>query len=440
MFSRKDLFRLLGPLIVEQVLAVLVGMVDVVMVAAVSEAAVSGVALVDSISILIIQLLAALATGGAVICSQYMGKKKAAVACEAAGQLMLITVVCSLVFAGIAVVANQHLLSLIFGSVDDSVMKNANIYFRITALSYPFIALYNSCAALYRSMGNSVVSMLTSVFMNTINVAGNAICVYGLHMGVEGVALPTLISRMAAAVLMLVLIQNPNNKIRIRKLAELRPKARLIRQILSVGVPSGLESGMFQFGKIALQSLVSTLGTTAIASYAVASNLVTLQYLPGNAIGLGLISIVGQCIGAGEKEQAKAYTKKLLLLNYLLLLVICSTMILGHKNLTGLYRLSAEADQLAGSLIIVHSLAMVIWPVSFTLPNALRASLDARFTMVVSVTSMWLFRIVLGYIFVRYLNLGLMGIWYGMFVDWTVRSCAFLLRFKGFTRRIHRIS
>ena len=275
MFTRKDLVKLLLPLIVEQLLAVLVGMADVVMVAAVGETAVSGVSLVDSISILIIQMLAALATGGSVVCAQYIGKKQPENACEAAGQLILITTMVSAVIAVVALLGNRHLLSMIFGKVEDSV-----------ALSYPFLAVYNSCAALYRAMGNSKVSMYASLVMNAINIAGNAICVFGLHMGVEGVGIPTLVSRAFAAILMLFLIQRPQNVIRIRNLQELRFNGRMIEDILKVGVPNGMENTMFQFGKLFLQSLVSSLGTVAIASYAVASNLVTFEYLVGNAIGL----------------------------------------------------------------------------------------------------------------------------------------------------------
>lgn len=439
MFSRRDLSRLLGPLIVEQILAVLVGMVDVVMVAAVSEAAVSGVALVDSISMLIIQLMAALATGGAVVCAQYIGKRRPDQACRAAGQLVLITATASVIIAVIAVAGNRSLLLLVFGRTEDAVMNNAVIYFRITALSYPFLAVYNAGAALFRSMGNSRVSMKASILMNGINVAGNAICIYGLHMGVEGVAIPTLISRIFAAVLIMYLVRDPGNAIRITNLAQLKPERYMIKKILAVGVPSGLESGMFQFGKLALQRLVATLGTASIAGFAVASNLVTLEYLAGNALGLGLITIVGQCVGAGEPEQARSYTKKLLAVNYAILAVVCSAMILGRVPIVGVYNLSAEASAMAQRLILVHSFAMVIWPPSFTLTNTLRAGFDARFTMVISVFSMWVFRIGFAYLFVNSFHMGVMGVWYGMFIDWAFRAAVFSLRFHGFTNRVRRV-
>lgn len=439
MFSKKDLMKLLGPLIIEQILTVLVGMVDVMMVASVGETAVSGVALVDSISLLIMQLLAALATGGAVVCSQYIGRHARVDACRAAGQLMVVTTSCSVLFAGIALIGNRSLLGLIFGQAEEAVMANAAVYFRITALSYPFLAVYNASAALYRSTGNSKVSMMVSVMMNAINITGNAICIYGLHMGVEGVALPTLISRAAAALLMLLLIRHPNNVIRVFSISQLKPDFSIIKKILVVGIPSGLESGMFQFGKITLQSLVATLGTTAIAGFAVASNLVTLQYLPGNALGLGLITIVGQCVGAGEYEQAKQYTKKLVLLNYLLLFAVCSLLIFGRYPIVGLYYLSSEASALARNLILVHACAMVLWPLSFVVPNALRASLDARFTMVISILSMWIFRIGFAYLFVKNMEMGVMGIWYAMFIDWGFRAVVFSGRFRGFTGRVRQV-
>lgn len=439
LFSRKDLIKLLGPLIVEQIMTVLVGMVDVVMVAAVGEAAVSGVALVDSVSILIIQLLAALATGGAVVCSQYIGKQRLEDACHGAGQLILITVMCSVLFAGAALLGGRRLLELVFGQAEEAVMKNAAIYFRITALSYVFLALYNSGAALFRSMGNSRVSMMASLVMNWINIVGNAICIYGLHMGVEGVAWPTLFSRVVAAVLMGYLVTRPGNAIHVSGLKDLVPDKEMVKRIMRVGIPSGLENGMFQFGKIALQSLVSTLGTASIASFAVASNLVTFHYLPGNALGLGLITIVGQCVGAGEYEQAKQYTKKLILANYGFLFVICGVMVIFSHPIVGMYHLSLEASELARKMILMHTAGMLIWPLAFPLPNTLRAALDSRFTMAVSVFSMWVFRIGFAYLFVKVWKVGVMGVWWGMFIDWIFRAAVFVARFCGFSSRARQV-
>lgn len=435
MFTRTQLFKLLAPLIVEQILTVLVGMADVVMVAAVGEAAVSGVSLVDSISILIIQIMGAMATGGAVVCSQYLGKRQVRDAGTAAGQLVFVTLAISLGVTAVALAGNRRLLSAIFGQVEREVMDNAQTYFLITAMSYPFIGLYNACAALFRSMGNAKVSMFTSLVMNGINITGNAVCVFGLKMGVAGVAYPTLVSRMTAAVLIFVLLQNRHNEIRISGLKALKPHSGMIRTILSVGIPGGLENGMFQFGKIFLQSLVSSLGTASIASYAVACNLVTLLYLPGNALGLGLITIVGQCVGAGKPREAMHYTKVLLAVNYLILAVLSMAMFFGTDLLVSFYNLSPEAAAISHVLLQAHCVAMILWPAAFTLPNALRAALDARFTMAVSVFSMWAFRIGFAYLFVYLFDLGVPGVWYGMFIDWVFRALVFAGRFAGFEKR-----
>ena len=429
MFTRTQLIKLLAPLIVEQILTVLVGMADVVMVAAVGEAAVSGVSLVDSISILIIQIMGAMATGGAVVCSQYLGKRQVRDAGTAAGQLVSVTLAISLGVTAVALAGNRRLLSAIFGQVEREVMDNAQTYFLITAMSYPFIGLYNACAALFRSMGNAKVSMFTSLVMNGINITGNAVCVFGLKMGVAGVAYPTLVSRMTAAVLIFVLLQNRHNEIRISGLKALKPHSGMIRTILSVGIPGGLENGMFQFGKIFLQSLVSSLGTASIASYAVACNLVTLLYLPGNALGLGLITIVGQCVGAGKPREAMHYTKVLLAVNYLILAVLSTAMFFGTDLLVSFYNLSPEAAAISHVLLQAHCVAMILWPAAFTLPNALRAALDARFTMAVSVFSMWAFRIGFAYLFVYLFDLGVPGVWYGMFIDWVFRALVFAGRF-----------
>lgn len=435
MFTRTQLIKLLAPLIVEQILTVLVGMADVVMVAAVGEAAVSGVSLVDSISILIIQIMGAMATGGAVVCSQYLGKRQVRDAGTAAGQLVFVTLAISLGVTAVALAGNRRLLSAIFGQVEREVMDNAQTYFLITAMSYPFIGLYNACAALFRSMGNAKVSMFTSLVMNGINITGNAVCVFGLKMGVAGVAYPTLVSRMTAAVLIFVLLQNRHNEIRISGLKALKPHSGMIRTILSVGIPGGLENGMFQFGKIFLQSLVSSLGTASIASYAVACNLVTLLYLPGNALGLGLITIVGQCVGAGKPREAMHYTKVLLTVNYLILAVLSTAMFFGTDLLVSFYNLSPEAAAISHVLLQAHCVAMILWPAAFTLPNALRAALDARFTMAVSVFSMWAFRIGFAYLFVYLFDLGVPGVWYGMFIDWVFRALVFAGRFAGFEKR-----
>ena len=429
MFSKKDLTRLMVPLIIEQILAVAVGMIDVIMVAKVGEAAVSGVSLVDSINILLIQLFSAMATGGAVVAAQYIGSKNIPRANLAAQQLLFFSVSISVAVTVFALSTNGPLLKLAFGRIEADVMDNARIYFYLTALSFPFLAIYNSCAALFRAMGNSRISMMTSLWMNAINVAGNFICIYLLGMGVEGVAIPTLISRGVAAVMIFMMLRRPQNVVHLERGTKLRFYPQMIKKILQIGIPNGLESSIFQFGKIILQSLVSTLGTVALTGFGVASNLVTLEYLPGNALGLGLITIVGQCAGAGEYEQARQYTKKVVKLNYIILAVICTVLAIFAAPVVGIYHLSEATSAVTVELLVLHSFCMIIWPLSFTLPNALRAAADVKFTMCVSVFSMWVFRIGCSYLLVKGFGMGVNGIWIAMFVDWVFRAILFVARF-----------
>lgn len=438
LFSNSELYNLLWPLVVEQLLNVLVGMVDVVMVASLGEAAVSGVSLVDSLNQLLIQFLAALTTGGTVVCSQFIGMKRMKEARQSAGQLILITSAGALVIVLLCLAGGRHLLAGIFGQVEDAVMDSARLYLMITSLSFPFLALYNSGAALFRAMGNSRISMKVSLLMNGLNIVGNAIGIYGLKMNVAGVAIPTLISRMAAAVTILWLLQKPQNDIRVSHISELKPRTGLIKKILYIGIPSGIESSMFQMGKLTLQSLVSTLGTASIAGYAVAFNLVTFLYLPGNAMGLGMTTVVGRCVGANEPEQAKRYAWKLIFINYAFLAVLAPVLGIGRGLWITLYNLSGESARIASGLVLSHCIAMIIWPLAFLLPYALRAANDVKFTTFIAIFSMWVFRVSLAYLFVKYMHRSILYIWYAMYIDWIFRMIVFLWRFRGYADRIRR--
>ena len=432
MFSNKDLKKLILPLLIEQILAVLVGMLDIMMVSGVGESAVSGVSLVDTIGILLINIFSALATGGAVVSAQYLGREDHENANIAANQLVLSTTFISLIIMFIALIWRVPILNLIFGHVEKSIMDSALIYFFITALSYPFLAIYNSCAALYRSMGNSKLSMQISFLMNAINVVGNALCIYGLHMGTEGVAIPTLISRATAAIIMLLLIRNPQNLIHIDPKLRLGFHPKMIQKILNIGVPNGLENSMFQVGKILVASLIATYGSTSIAANAVSNTVATFQIIPGATIGLAVITVVGQCIGAKNYEESKQYTKKLLFLSHAGIIVLNAVIILLLPIILNLYNLSDETYQMARQIIILHGIvAMIIWPESFTLPNSLRASNDVKFTMLTSILSMWLCRIGMSYILGTYFHLGVLGVWMAMMVDWLVRAIIFLFRYKN---------
>lgn len=430
MFTNKDLKRLIIPLIIEQILAVSVGMLDTMMVSSAGEAAVSGVSLVDMINVLLINIFAALATGGAVVSAQYIGEKNREKALSSAVQLMIITVWISFAIMILSLFFRSSLLRLFFGSIDQDVMENALIYFTISALSFPFLAVYNACAALFRSMGNSKVSMYISVLMNIINLVLNAVFIFAFHMGAAGVALASLIARAVAALIIWKLLQNEKNMIYIKRGTRFTPDVPMIKNILHIGVPNGLENSMFQLGRVLVVSIISSFGTVQIAANAVANNLDSLGCIPGQALNLAMITVIGQCVGARDYEQAKYYAKKLLKITYLIMIVLNTSILLTLPWILGIYNLSPETIRLATILVFIHDgMAMVLWPLSFTLPNALRAANDVKFTMVVSIFSMWMFRILFSWILGMYFGLGAIGVWIAMVMDWIFRVICFVTRF-----------
>lgn len=431
LFTRQALVALLLPLIAEQALSVTIGLADTLMVSSVGEAAVSGVSLVDSFNTLMIQVMSALATGGAVVTSQYIGHREPKNAKAAAAQILFVLASFSLVVAAVVVVGRHAILRGIFGSIDADVMRYAETYFLLSALSYPFIGLYNAGAALFRAQGNSKISMLSSLVMNVINIGGNAVLIYGFGMGVLGAALASLVSRAVSCLVVLWLLQRPACPLRVDGLRALAPNGSLIRRILRVGIPAGIENGMFQIGKLSVSSLTSTLGTAAIAANAVANTASTFLNIPANAVGMAALTVVGQCLGAGEKEQAVYYSRRLLLTAYCGAWVMnLSAFLFANRFVISLFNLSPEAQTMALQVMVwFNFVSLFFWPSSFTLPNILRAAGDARFTMAVSILSMWVFRVGFCYVMVLGFHGRLLSIWMGMFLDWVFRSLCFFVRF-----------
>lgn len=432
LFDRQDIRRLLLPLVMEQILAVSMGMADTVMVSSVGEAAISGVSLVDSVNTLILQVLLALATGGAVVASQYLGRGDTRNARKGASQLYACLLIATTTMGIICLALCTPLLRLVFGAIDDTVMGFARTYFLVSAVSYPFMGIYGAGAALFRAQGDSRTSMYASLVMNVINILGNALLIFGFHLGVLGAALATLAGRIFAAVYVTRQLQRPGNPMRISSLAQLRPDGAYIRRILAIGVPNGLENGMFHFGKLILSSLVSTLGTAAIAANAVANSLSSMANIPGNAVSLAMTPVIGRCLGAGRREEAKRCAKQLMKIACTGIALTNAALFVLIPYMTPWFNLSQEAAELTIFVLRTFDVVSVVfWAGSFTLPNALRAGGDAKFTMTVSMFSMWLFRVLACYVFVLKLHMGLFGVWLGMYIDWICRTICFVLRFAS---------
>lgn len=432
MFSNRDLRKLIVPLVIDQILAALMGIVDTMMVANVSEAAVSAVSLVDSINQLFVLFFAALTTGGTVICAQQIGTGNTSAANHTARQLLWLSAAVSLALMLPIILLRGPLLRLIFGTVEAAVMRDAMIYFLITLLSYPFLALFSASVALYRASGNSRLPMLVSAGANLMNIAGNAVMIFGFHLGAAGAALATLASRMVSAAVMLILQHRPGQVVTVDRFLNIRPEKTTLRLILKIGLPNGLENAMFQIGKLAVQSTLATLGTSAIAAQAVTYNMEYFTSMPSLAVGMGALTVVGRCMGAGRPDEAKRYTRKLIAISEVTLVATCLLIVLASPVIIRLSGLSAEAAALSQQLIlIILAVKVFIWVPAFTLPNSLRAAGDVKYPMVIATLSMWLCRVGLCVLLCRGLGFGLLGIWIGMWADWLIRGLLYIVRYRG---------
>ena len=430
LFPRRALWMLLIPLIIEQMLNSLMGMVDTLMVSRVGAEAISAVSLVDSINNLVLQVFAAMAAGAAIICSQYLGRKDEKGCNDAAKQIVLTVVVISSVIMIIGVGFRKPLLHLIFGSVEEAVMTNAQMYFLITALSYPFIALFQAGAAFYRACGNSKFTMKTALIANVANIVGNTLFIFVLQMGAAGAAISTLISRALCAFVVFYALRKPGYAIQLKNYFSIRPDLNLIVKILAIGVPSGIENGMFQFGKLAIQSTVSSLGTAAIAAQAMTIIFENVNGMAAVGIGIGLMTVVGQSIGAGRQEEAKYYIVKLAGYAEIAMIISCILVYIAARPVTVLAGMSEESTALCMQMILAITIVKpLLWVPSFTPPNGLRAAGDVRFSMITATLTMWLCRVALSIFLMRVVKTGPIGVWYGMFADWGVRGVIFTIRF-----------
>ncbi|HBD77190.1 MAG TPA: MATE family efflux transporter [Roseburia sp.] len=435
LFSKKDLRKLIIPLILEQTLAITVGMADTMMISSAGEAAVSGVSLVDMFNNLIISVLAALATGGAVVTSQCIGAGRREEACRSARQLVFTEAAITIGISVLVLLFHRQILGLFFGQIEADVMQNAIIYLIISVFSFPLLAVYDSCAALYRSMGNAQITLKISLLMNVINVVGNAIGVYVLKLGVAGVAIPSLVSRGVAGVVLFTLLHNSDNLVFLTR-EKFKVDATIVKRILFIGIPSGIENGIFQLGRVLVVSIIAAFGTSQIAANGVANSLDSMGCIVGQAMSLAMITVIGRCVGAGEEGQVRYYTKKLLGETYFYTAVINSIILLLLPWILQIYGLGEETTRLSYILVMIHDgMAIFLWPASFVLPNMLRACNDVKYTMVVSIFSMITFRIGFSYVFGVHMGWMAVGVWAAMVIDWVFRVLCFVGRYLAGTWR-----
>ena len=429
-FSDMDLKKLIVPLFLEQLLAVLVGVADTFMVSYAGEAAVSGVSLVNMFNTVFIYLFSALAAGGAIVVSQYIGSRDQENGNLSSGQLMMASAVFSIGIMVFVLIFNERLLRLLFGEVDGDVMGACVTYLRISAYSYPALAIYNAGAAMHRSMGKTNVTMYLSAASNGINVVGNAIGVFLLRAGVAGVAYPSLIARVFSAAVITWMCFNRKNLVWLEWKKIFCRDGNMIRRILGIAIPNGIENGLFQLAKVALSSITALFGTVQIAANGVAQSFWSVAALMGTAMGLAFVTVIGQCMGANDRDAAEYYMRKLLRLTFVTSIIWNGLILAVSPLVLKGYALSAEAAGLVVILILIHNVFnAVFYPLSGALSNGLRAAGDVKFTMYVSLLSTVAGRVLFSIIFAVWMNMGVIGVALAMCLDWGIRGVIFWIRF-----------
>ena len=386
----------------------------------------------DSINVFLIQAFSALAAGGTIICAQYMGQRNYERANKSARQVLFIILSISAAVTILCLLFKDPLLHFIFGKVDADVMEASSVYFLFSAASYPFIALYDSGASIFRAQENTKGPLIISVISNVMNIVGNAILIWGFNMGVAGAAIATLVSRIFCAVVVLWQLRKDRQPIVVRDYLKIRPDRKLIGRILGLGIPSGIENSMFQLGKLAIQSTVSTLGTTAIAAQAMTNNLEMLNGTAAMGVGIGLMTIVGECIGAGREDEAVYYVKKLSCVAEMIIIGCCLLVFALTKPITILGGMEPESARMCFQMMAwITVVKPLVWVVSFIPAYGMRAAGDVRFSMITSCVSMWVFRFCLCVFLIRVIGMGPLAVWFGMFTDWTIRGIVFIWRFHS---------
>ena len=430
LYSNRALLALFIPLLIEYGLEFFVGFADSVMVASLGEAAISGVSLVDFLVQLLIFSFSALATGGAVVAGQYLGDKQIDKARNSATQLVWFSTILSTVLMILVVLLRHFLIGILFGQIEADVWANADMYLYIVALSIPFLAIYNAGAAIFRTTNNATIPMKILLICDVFNVVGNAFCIYYLGWDVRGVAIPTVISRALAAVLIMHFAVDDNYKLHIKKTLKHKFDFVILRKVLHVGIPYGIENGLFQLGRVLVLSIVSTFGTMAIAANSVGYAIGIFSVLPGFAINLGLTAVISNCVGANDYEQARYYNKKCLIIVVISHIVINLIIFAGLPLILGIYNLSAQTAVMASEMIIWHGIfAIIIWPLSFTIPATFRGAGDSKSVMYISLAVMFVCRIGLSYVIADWMGIGVFGTWIAMFIDWYVRAGIYIYRY-----------
>lgn len=433
LFSKRKIWKLILPLIVEQVLIVLVGIVDTLMVSGLGEAAISGIALVTTYGNLVNAVITSLATGGAVVVSQMLGRNERENAGEVAWLTGIFVLMLSMICMIIGLFCKDFLLILLYGEVEEKVLYYGREYLIYIAISFPMLAVYAVGAAVCRSENKTATTMVISIVSNAVNIAGNIILIYGFHMGAGGAGLATMMSRLVAAVLVMIPLFHPGNEICLLQKGNPLGKG-FAAKIWHVSLPTGVENVINQLGRIVIQRIVAVFGTVGIAANSVTNTISLFADMFGLAIGLGILTIVGNAYGAGRYEELRAYLKYLRKMTMMIMAPTSMILLLFLQPIVGWFHLSPEAEEITITVLRYYYVIIIIaWFPSWVLPNGLRAADDVNYTMAVSLGSLVMIRLFMSYLFAVVMHFGVVGVWMAMMVDWGVRGLFYELRL--FSRR-----
>lgn len=440
MFSNKDIKNIIVPLFLEQLLLMLVGIVDTFNIAYCGEAAVSGVSLVSQLSTIFIMLFTALANGGAIVVSQYIGSGDQHKTIRASSQLLMFSTVFAVVLSLFVYIFHKQLLVFFFGKVSKEVMESCVIYMKISTYSYIFLAIYNAGAAVYRCLAKTNVTMYVSIATNVLNVIGNCLGIYVLQAGVAGVAWPTVIARAFSAIVITYLCFKKNNVAHYSLQDICMVDAPILKKICVIALPNGIENGVFQFVKVALSSIVAMFGTYQIAANGIGQSIWSMAALMSLALGPVFITIIGQCCGANDYQQTQYYFKKLISLSLILSLGWNAIILAGTPFLMQFYNIAPQTKSLVIQLVIIHNIFNgFAFPLASSLGSGLRATGDVKFTMVISIVSTVCVRLVFSYVLALVCNMGVIGIAYAMCMDWVFKGFIYLHRYRSEKWRQYKI-
>ncbi len=432
LFNAKDIWTLTFPLIIEQLLSITIGMADTIMVSGYAESAVSAVSSVDILSQLFIQVFAAFATGGAVIVSQYLGHKEKENAEKAARNLLYVATTISLILLFFCLIFRNTIINLVLGKAESEVQKSALSYFIPIMISFPFLAVFDGATAISRSTRKTTRTMVVALFMNIVNIGGNYLLIYVADLGAAGAGIASMLSRVFGALFMFILMCRKDEEVSFRGILKGPVSKDLILKISKIGLPSALDGSLFHIGKIMVQTFIAGVGTSALAINAVVGNYNAYSNIIGNAINLAIITLVGYAAGAGRKDEERYYARLMMTLCIGATLLLTLPMYIFTDKVVAIYSLSPENTAKAIPICrLCLVMCTLIWPFSFTLPNALNATGDVKYTMTTSIISMWTFRVFLSYVLICLAGFGVEAAWYGMYADWSFRSIMFLIRYKG---------